>query len=489
MRNLINILNEVTISNYSPGQQFLVSGSATGQKFKQILAAQGIDPESIVTMTGRQANNGPVFQMGRGDTVYSFQNDADQIWTMVGSDSGISGPFVHYKGGAGEEGKIANRGEIAEGILGAAMFSKFTKRESDEEIGQVTPQDIAAILDQLKHTAKDTYQVSVQDANNQYADTVVFLLRLKTGPYKDLMDPAKRELLANEYSSAAAYVNSLMAERYSKYFYLNGKADEIHVMADGAASETEKKTDVWVGVKQDGKIRQLRLNSSLKIGGVKQFGQVGGSSMESMQKLWSYFDIDINNYANKYNKLLKTDQFEALAYLYKNISKTLAVELAGDSEAGEINFLDRLAHVITFFATLGDPNVELVDFDKGGFKILRFKNLAAKLKTVDLTASYLEGKATPEIAIHDRSNPKNILVSIRSKRETKKNGEIYVRNLIEKGRLLEELTKVSQPTMGRSPEKQLKDPGKSMSADKITKPGRAAVPRSTTPTKPRARRA
>ena len=34
----------------------------------------------------------------------------------------------------------------------------------------------------------------------------------------------------------------------------------------------------------------------------------------------------------------------------------------------------------------------------------------------------------------------------------------------------------------------LKDPSKSMSADKITKPGRAAVPRSTTPSKPRARR-
>jgi len=456
MRELINIidtLNEVTMSNYGPGQQFLISGSKTGQKFKQILAAQGLDTDSIITMTGTHVNDGPVFQLGKGNTAYSFQNEEGQIWSVQGSESGISGPFVHYKGGAGEEGKIANRGEIAEGILGAAMFSKFTKRESQEEIGQVTPQDIAAILDQLKQTSKDMYQVAVRDANNQYADTITFLLRLKTGPYRDLMDPAKRELLANEYASAAAYVNSLMAERYSKYFYLNGKADDIAVMADGAASETEKKTDVWVGVRgKDGKIRQLRLNSSLKIGGVKQFGQVGGSSIESMQKLWSYFDIDVTGYLDLYSKKLKKDQFEAIGFLYKNITKTLAAQLAGDSESSEYQFVDKLAHVITHFATLGDPNVELVDFDKGGFKILRFRNLAAKLKTVDLTATYLLGKATPEIAIHDRANPKNILVSIRSKRETKKSGEIYVRNLIEKGRLLEELTKVTQPTVAKSPE-------------------------------------
>jgi len=458
MRELINILdnlNEVTLSKYTPGKQLLISGGLSGKKLRQLLTAQGIDPDSVITLTGREPNDGPVIQLGRGNVVYSFQNDEGKVWTIVGSTTGVEDPFVHYHGGEDDESssKIANRGEIAEGILGAAMFSKFTKRESDEEIGQVTPQDIAAILDQLKQTSKDMYQVAVRDANNQYADTITFLLRLKTGPYKDLMDPAKRELLANEYASAAAYVNSLMAERYSKYFYINGKADDIAVMADGAASETEKKTDVWVGVRgKDGKMRQLRLNSSLKIGGVKQFGQVGGSTVESMQKLWSYFDIDISQYLDAYNKKLKKDQFEALAFLYKTISKTLAAQLAGDSEAQEVAFVDKLAHVITHFATLGDPNVELVDFDKGGFKILRFRNLAAKLKTVDLTATYLPNKATPEIAIHDRNNPKNILVSIRSKRETKKSGEIYVRNLIEKGRLLEELTKVTQPTVAKSPE-------------------------------------
>lgn len=446
MRELINILNEVTLSKYAPGQQFLVSGSAAGQKFSQLLADQGIDVGGIITLTGTNPNNGPLIQLGRGDLVYAFQNEAGQFWTIAGSASGVDAPFVHYKGGGDEEeAKVSNKGEIAEGILGAAMFSKFTKRQSNEEIGQVTSQDITSILDRLKQTSEDMYQLSVRDADNEFADTVTFLLRLKTGPYRDLMDPAKRQLLINEYSSAAAYVNSAMAERYSKYFYLNGRADDIAILADGAASETEKKADVWVAVKdKNGNMRQLRLNTSLKIGGIKQFGQVGGSSVESMQKLWSYFDIDISDQVDLYSRKLKKDQFEAIEFMYKKIARQLAAQLAGDDVAQEVQFVDKLAHAVTYFATLGDPGVELVDFDKGGFKILRFKNLEHKLKTVNLTASYLGSKATPEISIHEVGNPKNALINIRAKRETKKSGELYVRNLIEKGRLLEELTKVQQ---------------------------------------------
>lgn len=475
MREFINILNEVTLSKYSPGQQFLISGSAKGQEFKGLLAAQGIDGDGIITLTGTTPNNGPLIQLGRGDLVYAFQNEAGQFWTIAGSASGVDAPFVHYKGvGADdEEAKVANKGEIAEGILGAAMFSKFTKRQSNEEIGQVTTQDIISILDQLKQTSQDMYQLSVRDADNEFADTVTFLLRLKTGPYRDLMDPAKRQALANEYSSAAAYVNSAMAERYSKYFYLNGKADDIAILADGAASETEKKADVWVAVRdKNGNMRQLRLNTSLKIGGIKQFGQVGGSSVESMQKLWSYFDIDVTDYIELYGKKLKKDQFEALGFMYKKIAAYLAAQLAGDSENQEVQFIDKLAHAVTYFATLGDPSVELVDFDKGGFKILRFKNLEHKLKTVDLTASYIATKATPEIVIHEVGNPKNALISIRAKRETKKSGELYVRNLIEKGRLLEDLTQVQQRSFDDTV---LPDP--EQTRVQIKHPGRRAVAR------------
>jgi hypothetical protein len=145
-------------------------------------------------------------------------------------------------------------------------------------------------------------------------------------------------------------------------------------MADGAASETEKKSDVWVGVRDNnGAMRTLKLNASLKVGGIAQFGQVGGSDTESMTKLFGYFGIDVAPYVNKFEAQYKKDPIKAVEFMYRQITEELQQKLAGDNDTEEARFVDQVAHAVTHFATLGDPNVELVDFDKGGFKILRFR--------------------------------------------------------------------------------------------------------------------
>jgi len=127
---------------------------------------------------------------------------------------------------------------------------------------------------------------------------------------------------------------------------------------------------------------------------------------------------------------------------------------------------------------LGDPTVELVDFDQGGYKILRFKNLEHKLRTVQLSATYISNKATPEIVIHEQGDPKNVLIGIRAKREKTKKGDYYFRNYIEKGPLLEKLTKVEYKKFADvdlpDPEKtrvNIKHPGrKPVSREKDTTP-------------------
>ena len=130
-----------------------------------------------------------------------------------------------------------------------------------------------------------------------------------------------------------------------------------------------------------------------------------------------------------------------------------------------------MAHAVTHFATLGDPNVELVDFNKGGFKILRFKNLEHKLRTIDLTASYT-GKTRPEITIHDVENPKKELLTIRCKIENRENKAPYIRNLIEKGSLLEEITEVQDRKF-----KELETPDPELTRVQIKPKGRRAEPR------------
>jgi hypothetical protein len=156
--------------------------------------------------------------------------------------------------------------------------------------------------------------------------------------------------------------------------------------------------------------------------------------------------------------------------MYRQITDELQSRLAGNDDTEEARFVDSIAHAVTHFATLGDSNVELVDFDKGGFKILRFKNLEYKLRNVNLTASYT-GKTRPEISIHDVENPKKELIAIRCKVENKASGP-YVRNIIEKGPLLEEITKVQERSF-----KELETPDPEKTRVQIMHPGRKPVSR------------
>jgi hypothetical protein len=468
MRDLINaldgIITEVTISKskYGPGTQFSVSaGSEAGKKLLALLQQQGFDATPPMTrqdadeMSEEDILSLPTVTFGKGGDGYIFSNNAGQSVLITGSASTIGPAFNAYTGATTDDdiGKIANRGETAEGILGAAMFAKFIKRDPDEDIGTVTPQDISNVLDSLQQTGEDQYQVEVEDFDNKHADVISFVLRLKSGPYQDLMDPDKRPLLAGEFSSAAAYVNSSDAERYSKYFYINGRSDQIVIMADGVTGEKEQKTDVWVYVTdENGQPRKLRLNTSLKVGGVKQFGQVGGDSEETQQTLWNYFDVDVSPALSNFKSTMKSKGPKAaLGQVYKYAANQLEQELRNASPEDEANVLNSIATGITHFATLGDPNVELVDFSDGGFKILRFNKLVDRLKDMDLEASYVSGKTWPEVVIHERDNPKNKLLTIRMKIENKPNGRIYVRNYIEKGPLLEKLTEYRKASWDRSP--------------------------------------
>jgi hypothetical protein len=313
-----------------------------------------------------------------------------------------------------------------------------------------------------------------------HANTINFLLKLKTNPYRDIMDSGKRELLARDFASAAAYVNSSDAERYSKYFYLNGRADDIGIIADGAASETEAKTDVWVAIRdpETGNARRLRLDTSLKVGGVKQFGQVGGGDTAAQQKLWGYFGLDVEDLLKTYERRYEKDALEGMEWMYQQIVKRLNSELQGATPEQEATIIDGIARAVTWFATLGDPAVQLVDFDKGGFKILRFRDLEQKLRTVDLQASYRKDKSRPEISIHERGDPKNELIAIRAKVENKvgKEGPYqYVRNVIEKGKLLEKLTQYRKASWDQVGADETAALDQATSAPRLTGPGARAA--------------
>jgi hypothetical protein len=351
------------------------------------------------------------------------------------------------KGGGGEG--LANRGDAAEGILGASLFAKLTARTRGK-IDTINPTNIWNIIDILKQTQEDHYSVQIKDATKNVAkDSIQFTLKLKPGPYKDIMDPKKRSLLTNEINSAVAYANSADAQEYCEYFYLNGKPDVIHVITDGISGSTTKKSDVEVITTDPttGKSVRQQLNISLKTLS-DTMGQVGqgekGEEFNAQKKLWDSFGIDIESSRNEFDTLVSEQGLPVgIEKIYRDATVFLQDLLAGSFDDAEYLFLKDLVKGIDYFATLNDPTVIMVSLEGGTYDVMSFANLQKQLKNIDLDARYNEKAANPQIEIYDINSGMQ-LFRIRSKKEKVKNGQWYIRNYIEKGPLLSELTSIKR---------------------------------------------
>ena len=138
-----------------------------------------------------------------------------------------------------------------------------------------------------------------------------------------------------------------------------------------------------------------------------------------------------------------------MAYAYEEIEKKLSRLInSGDGS----RFFKDLGKFVTFHATRNEPNVELVQLDRGEAHVLQFTNVGEKLAklTFQTNLSTAENRtlsqlkypttqlSTLAIATRFSNDPKRqFFVSLRVKAEGKvdKDGNeyIYFRNIVEKG--------------------------------------------------------
>jgi hypothetical protein len=427
-------LNEVTFSKLGVGSMIAMGDNAAGQALKSLIDVTKFNYNTDPLYLDKFNAKSYTVQVGKKPTAYvlSLRNDAGQKINLTGSKTSIEDAFNHY-----DPNKISNRGEVAEGLLGSAVFAKMLQRQG-EYIGQITADNIWRIIDQLKQTGEDTYSTTVPDGERRAVkDSITFTLRLKSAPYKDLMDPKKRLMLSDLVNSAVTFANSKDIQRYSEYFYLNGKPDQIHVISDGVSAEEEQKTDVQVLFKDHatGQMRSTRLNISLKVGGVGQFGQVGGA--EGVFALFGQFGLDFGPDEPEFERILNSQgPGPAMEFIYRKAAQTWNELLSDATDFEEYRYIKTFSDALAYFTTKNDPTVVMVDFSKGGFSLLRFNDIEGRLSSVQLGAQYIEEKKWPRIDIIDLNNPKNKLLQFRVKVESDTG---YLRNIIEKGNLFTQL--------------------------------------------------
>lgn len=354
--------------------------------------------------------------------------------------------------GKAPQERIANKGEIVEGIYGAATMARLINRPNAD----ITAQDVYKVIAGLPNVPQGgSYSVNAKETEGAISDNFELIVKLKAQPYADLKNTKKIDaMMGNIVRSVIAFVNNETIPRYAKLFAENGRPDSVDIISDGISDETGTKTDVKLIYKDENgqPIRELlKYGQSVKVGAVKQFGQVGGGAtrdtlekrFEKLEFMWEKFGVDVSPLKTTFSTANRIeDAYEAA---YDAAAKTLADKLAVANDEQEKLFLKKFINGIKYFATLNDDDINLIQFDEKGYFVLDFKRLDKLLDMgMDLGVSVQKGTAKsdstiklPKITIKDNETGTPFM-SIRMYRTSSG----YIRNYIEKEAGLKALTKV-----------------------------------------------
>ena len=333
---------------------------------------------------------------------------------------------------------IRNKGDVAEGILGAAMATAFISGGN-----QISVADVEAFLDDLNQKENErvgtnkTAKVLTKPIERQDGtiDTITCVIRLSTINFNDLMNKDKRSALTGLFNAAVAYANSEEALEATLAVATNGEDNKVAVVSDGVSGQTSTKIDIKVFL--DGVATSIG-RISLKAGGTDQLGQVGGT-WEAISGLFKImFGIEIDERLKEgwqtammpAGRTAERVQAEAKK-IYANADEKLNKLLKGDDVGEEIDLIQTIAAGMNYQVALAEEGVILVHLDAGDFKVLDFAMLEDVLREqeVDLASVLKLGGKNPIIQIIDKKAGNKPLFQVRFKQE---GGGSTIRHYVEK---------------------------------------------------------
>lgn len=338
-----------------------------------------------------------------------------------------------------------NLGDMAEGVVGAAITARFIYKNRN-----INSQLVYGVLRSLAKSGTTNYpgkkgkQVEKTfksaNVNPKVMDDVRCFISLAEVNMVALLSRSNENLLKEYVDSAVKYANSTNVKKWAKLVYENNRYDKIEVLSDGLGGQKTTKVDVLVKITNDrGELLPVDILVSLKAGDVKQFGQVSGAEFEKQEELWEqlfgYKNI-IKSLKKKYEDLMfvNNQPDEAVSLVYQKVNQQLNQDLRGN-KSDEI--LKKLSKAINYFATLNEDYVSLVQVGGGKTKIYKFDDVYKKISGRDYRSSIKTGASgLPTIII---SSGNEDLIQFRVKQEFKSDGKPYIRNYVEKLSLLGDL--------------------------------------------------
>lgn len=358
------------------------------------------------------------------------------------------------KGQDGEDAgpKISNRGNVAEGVLGAATMARLIKRPGND----ITIQDLQAMIAKFRHGGSEV-KMTAKEVESDIADQFTLVVRLAPAHMADFLN---WELLTSDekmngyIQQIVKFTNEANTDSYAKLFERNRKLDDVIVMSDGVTDMKGVKTDVYIEYTDENDQKILaHANISLKAGTTNQFGQVGAGNIykdvtdanwQAMSGMFESFGAPIGDIKEKFFQYTTKDAFDEA---YIEAGKEFAKQLKGHKADSEMQFMKKFIETVKYHAVRDDPKVKLLQFDVKEYYLLDFRKLDRLLSNneidLDVKLVYQNSKhgALPKLVFYNKNESRKRLATfmeIRAKVEE----EGYWRNVINKGALLKTITKV-----------------------------------------------
>jgi len=351
----------------------------------------------------------------------------------------------------------ANRGDVAEVILGAAVTAKFALTPP----GSINKKNVEQVL--AKVISSKSMQTSRPDnarGTTQIKDDIRFKVGVPAKAWEFISKPSNWDSVDDLFQSSIAYVNSdRRLDLQCKAMYNNSKENDIFINSDGTGDQKGTKADIKLIIDEKPTKNQI----SLKVKGGEQFAQVAGVTFEKQTTIWGKLGIDVSSAKNNYDKYFakvdletrfkdrdsinKTDVGENLRLAASEAYKIGAKQLKSKLSKSDSQMLQKLSDFIKQGAALGDKNIELVKLTGGTFKRAKFgKRFEDNLKAIapQLKVEYSR-KTDPIVKIYDPkigSGKAGLLIQIRGKYSAESSGKgdrkaykPYFRNIVEAGDL------------------------------------------------------
>jgi len=350
-----------------------------------------------------------------------------------------------YKGG-----KEFNSGDIAEGLIGAAVAARFIARDKD-----IQTRNVLAVLKDLgpgSIAGRSGNNLQGTTRGRSANDSVEFKLALNQANYKVLQAVANNpgsmhSDIANMINSAVIFANTNAGVLTAVDTIIKDTdANEVVVSSDGVSEQSGTKADLFLKI-DDGKVVNLL---SLKAGDVKQFGQVSGYNFRAIQQFFEQtFGATIPDSLQKAEEGDARAGFQDIQAAYQEASDDISQELAGQRPAREADFVERLYKGIAYHATRNQSDITMVILNTGvvpGYKELGFgPELDKAMRQVDLDVALTtkDNSSILQIFGTKQDGSRSQLLQMRSNYQIE-SGKPYVRNRVEMGPLLKEIALIEK---------------------------------------------